>query len=275
MLTHSFINFVLILIHLVIKDVDKTTFGNKNSDPNARGLDIKRNSCEFDSNLNDEDYDYIEIKNSDTVVSFKEAKLLNNNINSSSNNTDKNITINNNTISGQMMPPHEKNAINFLINEYLLEQNYKMTSVTFSEENESQDLEDWDVIGLNRSKPPNLWQIYKNYLNKKYEQSNNKSSAMVTTNLVNKKNSLTEVSVQTECTELNTTFTNTEIISLKCFESQVNFDHDSFENQRLQISKLIEKQEILVKSISNLEQEINRLNLDRETNLKKIDLLYV
>lgn len=34
--------------------------------------------------------------------------------------------------------PHEKNAINFLVNEYLLLQNYKMTSVTFSEENESQ-----------------------------------------------------------------------------------------------------------------------------------------
>lgn len=34
--------------------------------------------------------------------------------------------------------PHEKNAINFLINEYLLSQDYKMTSVTFAEENESQ-----------------------------------------------------------------------------------------------------------------------------------------
>jgi hypothetical protein len=38
----------------------------------------------------------------------------------------------------QVLLPHEKHAINFLINEYLLLQNYKMTSVTFSEENESQ-----------------------------------------------------------------------------------------------------------------------------------------
>ena len=41
----------------------------------------------------------------------------------------------------QIILPHDKNTINFLINEYLLLQNYKMTSVTFSEENESLDLE--------------------------------------------------------------------------------------------------------------------------------------
>lgn len=67
--------------------------------------------------------------------------------------------------------PHEKNVINFLVNEYLLEQGYKMTSVTFAEENESQDLEDWDVIGLNRAKPPNLCQIYKHFLKKNVEET--------------------------------------------------------------------------------------------------------
>lgn len=34
--------------------------------------------------------------------------------------------------------PLEKRAINFLVNEYLLLNNYKLTSVTFSEENEDQ-----------------------------------------------------------------------------------------------------------------------------------------
>lgn len=33
---------------------------------------------------------------------------------------------------------YEKRAINYLINEYLLQNNYKLTSVTFSEENENQ-----------------------------------------------------------------------------------------------------------------------------------------
>ena len=34
--------------------------------------------------------------------------------------------------------PYEKRALNFLVNEYLLMQDYKLTSVTFSEENENQ-----------------------------------------------------------------------------------------------------------------------------------------
>ena len=34
--------------------------------------------------------------------------------------------------------PLEKKAINFLVNEYLLANNYKITSVTFAEENEDQ-----------------------------------------------------------------------------------------------------------------------------------------
>jgi hypothetical protein len=34
--------------------------------------------------------------------------------------------------------PLERKAINFLVNEYLLQNNYKLTSVTFSEENEDQ-----------------------------------------------------------------------------------------------------------------------------------------
>ncbi len=55
----------------------------------------------------------------------------------------------------------------------------------------------------------------------------------------------------------------------------VNFDHDAFEKQRMQIGKLLDKQEILMKSIASLEKEINKLNLERETNLKKIDLLTI
>ena len=34
--------------------------------------------------------------------------------------------------------PYEKRAINYLINEYLLVNHYKITSVTFAEENENQ-----------------------------------------------------------------------------------------------------------------------------------------
>lgn len=124
-----------------------------NTNVESAGLNNKHSNSSEDSTT--DHYDQIEIKNSDTVMSFKE----------SDNQNFKNVM------------PHEKNAINFLINEYLLEQDYKMTSVTFSEENESQDLEDWDVIGLNRAKPPSLCQIYKLFLNKNIDEGSLKSSS--------------------------------------------------------------------------------------------------
>ena len=37
-----------------------------------------------------------------------------------------------------IIKPHQRRAINFLVNEYLLLHDYKLTSVTFAEENENQ-----------------------------------------------------------------------------------------------------------------------------------------
>ncbi|OWF38039.1 hypothetical protein KP79_PYT14357 [Mizuhopecten yessoensis] len=59
--------------------------------------------------------------------------------------------------------PLDKRALNYLVNEYLLMNNYKLTSVTFSEENEDQDFEDWDDVGLNIPRPPDLLHLYKDY----------------------------------------------------------------------------------------------------------------
>ncbi|XP_076109472.1 RAB11-binding protein RELCH homolog [Mytilus galloprovincialis] len=59
--------------------------------------------------------------------------------------------------------PLERKALNFLVNEYLLQNNYKLTSVTFSEENEEQDFEDWDDVGLNIARPPDLLHLYKDF----------------------------------------------------------------------------------------------------------------
>ena len=36
------------------------------------------------------------------------------------------------------MKPHEKRAVNFLVNEYLLNSEYRLTSVTFCDENADQ-----------------------------------------------------------------------------------------------------------------------------------------
>lgn len=51
--------------------------------------------------------------------------------------------------------------MNFLINEYLLIHGYKLTSITFADENENQDFEDWDDVGLNIAKPVELLQLYR------------------------------------------------------------------------------------------------------------------
>ena len=59
---------------------------------------------------------------------------------------------------------HEKRIVNFLINEYLLQHGYRLTSITFSDENnDAEYFEDWDNIGINVTKPPNLLKLYKDY----------------------------------------------------------------------------------------------------------------
>ncbi|XP_050533582.1 RAB11-binding protein RELCH-like isoform X2 [Daktulosphaira vitifoliae] len=73
--------------------------------------------------------------------------------------------------------PHEQRVLNFLVNEYLMQNSYKLTSITFSDENENQDFEIWDDVGLNISRPPHLLSLYRDrakcYLKKdEYCQSN-------------------------------------------------------------------------------------------------------
>ncbi|KAM8811669.1 RAB11-binding protein RELCH isoform 2-T2 [Eudromia elegans] len=63
------------------------------------------------------------------------------------------------------MRPLEKRALNFLVNEFLLKNSYKLTSITFSDENHDQDFELWDDVGLNIPKPPDLLQLYRDFGN--------------------------------------------------------------------------------------------------------------
>ncbi|CAH1780279.1 unnamed protein product, partial [Owenia fusiformis] len=65
----------------------------------------------------------------------------------------------------ETIKPHETRALNFLVNEYLLMHDYKLTSVTFAEENEDQDFDDWDDVGLNISKPPDVLHLYRDFSN--------------------------------------------------------------------------------------------------------------
>lgn len=56
----------------------------------------------------------------------------------------------------------ERRALNFLINEYLMGNDYKLTSITFTDEC-MVDLDDWDDVGLNMPKPPALISLYRNH----------------------------------------------------------------------------------------------------------------
>ena len=47
-------------------------------------------------------------------------------------------------IDKESVRPYEKKALNFLVNEYMLVHNYKVSSVTFAEENEDQVINDKD-----------------------------------------------------------------------------------------------------------------------------------
>ncbi|XP_045495915.1 RAB11-binding protein RELCH-like [Colias croceus] len=71
---------------------------------------------------------------------------------------DKNVK---NNFNQKSLKPHEKRALNFLINEYLLLQDYKLTSITFSDENPEQEFEDWDDVGLNMPRPSGLISLFR------------------------------------------------------------------------------------------------------------------
>ncbi|CAF2150068.1 unnamed protein product [Rotaria magnacalcarata] len=108
-----------------------------------------RQTLTYDST--DEQQQQLQNKKSDDRNAKHQAHLL------SSNSTQALIP------TGLTVRPFERRALNYLVNEYLLTNNYKLTSVTFGEENDTSDLEDWDSVGLNCSRPPDLTQLYRWY----------------------------------------------------------------------------------------------------------------
>ena len=63
-----------------------------------------------------------------------------------------------------MLLPSFKNSISYsYIHRYLLSHGYKLTAITFSDENSDEDFEDWESIGLNMSKPPDLGRIFRGF----------------------------------------------------------------------------------------------------------------
>ncbi|KAG6444791.1 hypothetical protein O3G_MSEX003554 [Manduca sexta] len=139
----------------------------------------------------------------------------------------------------QTLKPHEKRALNFLINEYLLLQNYKLTSITFSDENPDQEFEDWDDVGLNMPRPAGLVSLFRG----KSTLSLPKSDASTETDW-----QLMEIECQTEIDEGNV-----------CVSCQTTLVHETDWSHELLIQA--EEIELLKQKIIALETE--KLNFQK------------
>ncbi|KAH9630467.1 hypothetical protein HF086_017005 [Spodoptera exigua] len=138
------------------------------------------------------------------------------------------------------LKPHEKRALNFLINEYLLLQDYKLTSITFSDENPEQEFEDWDDVGLNMPRPAGLVSLFRG------------NGTSVSTP---KEDASTETSWETVETACQTDMDETNL----CVSCQTPLDHETDWSHELLIQA--EEIELLKQKIIALETE--KLNFQK------------
>ncbi|CAG4947231.1 unnamed protein product [Parnassius apollo] len=139
------------------------------------------------------------------------------------------------------LKPHEKRALNFLINEYLLLQNYKLTSITFSDENPDQEFEDWDDVGLNMPRPAGLVSLFRG----------SKRALNVTT---------TDAFTQIEPIEITKTDWRTEQAEENvCVSCQTSLDNGTDWNHEI----LIQAEEIELLKQKVIELETEKLNFQK------------
>ncbi|GFV50542.1 RAB11-binding protein RELCH homolog [Trichonephila clavipes] len=145
--------------------------------------------------------------------------------------------------------PHEKRALNFLINEYLLCNSYKLTSITFSDENDDQDFEDWDDVGLNIPKPQNLLQLYRNY--SRYMYLNNEvTSIEVQTEAIPQPAEESDVCIKESCG-----------IEKKQLLDQIT----KLVHERDELMEISEEKEKLEQRFKNLKREVKLLKMNSGT----------
>ncbi|CAH2039499.1 unnamed protein product, partial [Iphiclides podalirius] len=146
-----------------------------------------------------------------------------------------------NNFDQRSLKPHEKRALNFLINEYLLLQNYKLTSITFSDENPDQEFEDWDDVGLNMPRPAGLVSLFRG---NKGALNVSTTDAFTQIEFIN----VTDMVCQTDAEYDNV-----------CVSCQTSLDNDSDWNHELLIQA--EEIELLKQKVIALETE--KLNFQK------------
>ncbi|KAM3966350.1 RAB11-binding protein RELCH homolog [Aphomia sociella] len=138
------------------------------------------------------------------------------------------------------LKPHEKRALNFLVNEYLLLQDYKLTSITFSDENPDQEFEDWDDVGLNMPRPAGLESLF---------WGNSTTLNIPKIDAATQMDwKITDIECQTDLDEGNV-----------CVSCQTSLDHDTDWNHELLIQA--EEIELLKQKVIALETE--KLNFQK------------
>ncbi|XP_022908904.2 RAB11-binding protein RELCH homolog [Onthophagus taurus] len=155
----------------------------------------------------------------------------------SENNTPNKSTIHH--VNVNTIKPHEQRALNYLINEYLLEYGYKLTSITFADENENQDFEDWDDVGLNISKPAGLLTIYREGLKQSGHNLVHKESQTPSDNLIDE-------NVRKKLKNLEDDFVEGNL-RISQLESQISCLRNDNEGLRKQNEALIQNAEELKK----------------------------
>ena len=149
---------------------------------------------------------------------------------------------------------HEKRVLNYLVNEYLLQHGYKLTAITFSDEITDEDFEDWDSIGLNISKPPDLGRIYRNFNLRKSKYAINKNQSVTCNcNKVETSDSCLQCEIISECdAELREIIFSNESemeelrmklqdeISKNDFSREINEKHEHFEKLENELKKQIQ-----------------------------------
>jgi len=181
--------------------------------------------------------------------------------------------------------PYEQKSLNILVNDYLIRNGFKFTAITFSDECDGQDFDDWDEVGLNTAKPPNLLKIYRNSGLKNIFGANKTEDFSIQTdidihseemdNLQSKIEDLENenATMQTKLEELNQLLVinkeneNKMTESLKLSNEEINKNKQEICDLELEKVQIEEKLRVVMKNQSTktaLDAELVRPDLERE-----------
>jgi len=177
--------------------------------------------------------------------------------------------------------PYEKKSLNILVNDYLIRNGFKFTAITFSDECDGQDFDDWDEVGLNTAKPPNLLKIYRSSGLQDVFGATDTEDFSVQTDIVVHDNLHMKIeelkqeneTMQNKIEELNNLFVinkDNEIKleeSLKLSNEEVNRNKQEICDLELEKVQIEEKLRVIIKNQSGksaLDPEIVRPDAERE-----------